>query len=267
MSEIFSKILKDKNGKVLNVGSKYKQPEWGAETLGLVEILPETELTVMEEVGAAMVMQEVTLTEGNVYTVNYNGTEYACTAISNGSTNLLLGNTGAIDETFPVTDEPFIFMTIPEEQRDQYMGACAIAVPLDGSITFTLSIKEKNEEIHKIPAEYAEHAPVEPLIITVTGMQVGVNSGYKIDRTWKEIEQAVVAGRMVYFSYATEMYAIANFDPNNKRVWFIRIEINNTSESTLGIATFEVTDRGGIIGMAAIRTVYVLVSNPGNPAT
>lgn len=266
MSEIFSKILKDKNGKVLNVGSQYKQPEWGAET-AIVDILPETELTILEEVGAAMVMQEVTLTEGNVYTVKFNGTEYACTAISNGSENLLLGNAGAVDETFPVTDEPFIFMTIPEEQRDQYMGACAIAMPLDGSTSFTLSIRGESGEIHKIPAEYAEHAPVEPLIITVTEMHSGVNSGYKIDRTWNEIEQAIVSGRMVYFSYAREMYSIANFEPDNKRVWFFRFDQNNTSEKTLGITTFEVTDRGSIIGMAAIRTEYVLVSNPGNPAT
>lgn len=133
--------------------SKYKQPEWGADTT-IVDILPETELTILEEVGASLIMQEVPLTAGNVYTVNFNGTEYACATISNGSENLLLGNAGAIDETFPVTDEPFIFMTIPEEQRDQYMGACAVAVPLDGSETFTFAIKGDGTAYKRIPSEY-----------------------------------------------------------------------------------------------------------------
>lgn len=247
--------------------SKYKQPEWGADT-AIVDILPETELTVMEEVGAALVMQEVTLTEGNVYTVNFNGTEYNCTAVyGDNLTGVSLGNVGAMMEGMPATDDPFIFMAIPEENRENFAGACAMAVPLDGSASFTLSIKGESGEIHKIPAEYAEHAPVEPFIIAATGTHPNINSGYKIDKTWNEIEQAIVSGRMVYFHYSLDMYTIANFDPDSKRVRFIRVDDNNTNETTLGIITFEVTDRGSSYGTVAIRTAYVLVSNPGNPAT
>ena len=218
MSEIFSKILKDKNGKVLNVGSKYKQPEWGSKT-AIVDILPETELTVMEEVSAAMVMQEVTLTEGNVYTVNYNGTEYACTAISNGSTNLLLGNAGAIDETFPVTDEPFIFMTIPEEQRDQYMGACAVAMPLDGSTTFTLSIRGEVETVYEIPAKYT--ASKNALVVTTS-------DGERASVSFDKIRDAVNAGTLVYFTDTS-----GNIIPLNmlgmSTACFVVIEVNGAT--------------------------------------
>lgn len=185
-------------------GGKYKQPEWGAET-AIVDILPETELTILEEVGAAMVMQEVTLTEGNVYTVNYNGTEYACTTISNGDANLLLGNAGAIDETFPVTDEPFIFMTIPKEQRDQYMGAYAIAMPLDGTTSFTLFIRGEVETVYKIPSKYVDdHAPII--------LEYGTDG--KVPMTSGEIITAIKAGRQVYLDHLIDS-AFYTFDSIN----------------------------------------------------
>lgn len=187
-------------GKGGGSASKYKQPEWGADT-AIVDILPETELTILEEVGAAMVMQEVTLTEGNVYTVKFNGTEYACTAISNSSTGLLLGNAGAIDETFPVTSEPFIFMAIPEEQREQYMGAYAIVVPLDGSTSFTLSIKNTTGEIHKIPAEYTELSPL------IVNLIVEGTTG-KMDVAFADIMKAIRAGKNVYVNNGTFMYPL-----------------------------------------------------------
>ena len=77
MSEIFSKILKDKNGKVLNVGSKYKQPEWGVEENGA--LLPEATYEINPDLGAAMVVTPLnaSIVDGCVYTVNYGGVDYS----------------------------------------------------------------------------------------------------------------------------------------------------------------------------------------------
>lgn len=176
-------------GKGGGSASKYKQPDWGAET-AIVDLLPETELTVMEEVGAALLMQEVTLTEGNVYTVNFNGTEYDCTAVhGDNMSGVALGNVGAMLEGMPVTDDPFIFMAISEEDRENFAGACAMVVPLDGSTTFTLSIKGEKAEIHTIPAEYIQK--VEPLYVQANGSTSTVSC--------KKIVECIKAGIPVFF--------------------------------------------------------------------
>lgn len=170
--------------------SKYKQPDWGSET-SIAEILPETELTADPDAGAALLMQEVTLVEGNVYTVKFNGTEYKCTAVYQElMTGVALGNVGAMIEGMPVTDDPFIFVTINEGDRVDFAGACAMVVPLDGSETFTLSIKGEVETVYEIPAKYT--ASKNALMVTTSnGEHASVNA--------LRIKEAVEAGTLVYF--------------------------------------------------------------------
>lgn len=158
------KQLRVKNGSKGSAGeggvgggsSKYTQPDWGAET-GLIEILPEIVLEVNEDTGAAFGMQEAHLTSGDSYTVTYNGADYVCTAFyAEGMPGTSLGNLGVMDEGLPVTEDPFIIMAIDEEFREDYGGAALVVFPVDGSASFTLSIKGEGEIIHKIPGEYVE---------------------------------------------------------------------------------------------------------------
>ena len=152
--------------------SKYAQPEWGAE-IGLVDILPETEFTVDEAMGVALGMQEVALTVGDVYTVTYNGTDYACTAyFKDGMPGAALGNLAALEEGAPATDDPFIIVAIDEEYRENYDGKCLLVVPLDGSTTFTLAIKIEGEIIHTIPFKYLATADGQPTWGMEKGMSV-----------------------------------------------------------------------------------------------
>ena len=227
MSEIFSKILKDKNGKVLNVGSKYKQPEWGAET-SIVDILPEAEYTASEEAqGAALVMTKPTtkIVGGNAYAVNYNGTNYNAIGADVGDGAFALGNAAVISEAFPATDDPFVIMFIPEGLEENYAGAHALIVPLDGSTTFTLSIKGESETVHKIPAKYVVNNAV---------MRVNVSEDMVADMTYNEVVEAIEAGAHVYLAvgasggmgegyiafynmaYATQDGAIAFYEAANK---------------------------------------------------
>lgn len=226
-------------GKGGGSASKYKQPDWGAEMLGLVELLPNTELTVMEEVGAALLMQEVNLTEGNVYTVNFNGTEYNCTAVyQEGMTGVSLGNVGAMLEGMPVTDDPFIFVAISEEFREEIAGACAMAVPLDGSTTFTLSIKEKNEEIHKIPVKYVERVPFEPLVVNVSQIN-GTNS--VLTHSFAEIYDAIESGRTVFVEFNEYRYLLASCLPNDAQFVHLGPLTAKTEVDVITIARVVVT--------------------------
>ncbi len=156
MSEIFSKILKDKNGKVLNVGSKYQQPEWGSET-AIVEILPEAQYTATAETeGAAPVMQLVPVEAEQACTVTYNGVAYNCTAIpveeDGVVTQFALGNTEIMSGGD--TGEPFLCIFVASEETASQIGFYGLILPLDGSETFTLSIMGEVKTYTKIPFEY-----------------------------------------------------------------------------------------------------------------
>lgn len=185
MSEIFSKILKDKNGNVVNVGSKYQQPEWGSET-AIVELLPETELSIMSaDEPMAVVQQKVTLVAGCVYTVNYSGADYECTAIE-GDGAWALGNAAA--DGGEDTGEPF-FLAFYSDTAAAETGFYGLAIPLDGSTSFTLSIKGESEVVHAIPEKYLQNSTV---------MCVNLADDSTADKTYDEIKEAVNAGMHVY---------------------------------------------------------------------
>lgn len=196
MSEIFSKILKDKNGKVLNVGSKYKQPEWGADT-AIVDILPETELTILsEDEPMAVIQEKVTLVSGAVYTVNYNGTEYNCTAYASEDGSVVtLGNAAA--DGGEDTGEPF-YGGIYSDDMAAEMGFHAIIVPLDGSTTFTVSIKGEVESIHTIPPEYIPFG------------RIDIGEDMAASKTYAEILAAINAGVNVFAVYRDKFGTLEN---------------------------------------------------------
>lgn len=149
MSEIFSKILKDKNGKVLNVGSKYKQPEWGHEVSnGTIEVLPERTYNWPNEKQHFSKVEEdnFSLVSGKVYTVNYNGVSYSCTACHDEiGAGVLIGGEG-----YPF--EIIRYIDILAEMQNAY-GQISV---FDDSNPFTVSVtlSEEVKVYHKIPGEY-----------------------------------------------------------------------------------------------------------------
>lgn len=172
--------------------SKYKQPEWGAET-AIVDILPEAEYSIMsEEEPIAVITSPVShaLVVGDTYEVIYNGTSYNCTCVRDDSGNYALGNMGAAGGDYPDTGEPFMIGFFDEGQAAE-LGFHAMIAPLDGSTTFTLSINGEVEVIHAIPAKYVENKTV---------MRVNVSNDMVADKTYDEVAEAIEAGAHVYLA-------------------------------------------------------------------
>ena len=196
--------------------SKYEQPEWGGEHVENYAYMPETELTVIEDVGAALVMSEVTgITAGESYTVIYNGTEYVCEAINVEGTGIVLGNAGALFEGMPITEDPFMVMMVPEDVRENFMGAYVMVAPLDGSAIFTLAIVGEKDIVHAIPAKYLEAAS-KPLIVSVDF------DATKSDTDFATIHEAAFAGRLVYLNWRDELRALSYID--NATAHFTRVK-------------------------------------------
>lgn len=118
----------------------------------VVEILPETTIPIDPDGGENMIPVDFALEPNKPYTIKYNGVEYAdCVGVE--LEGVLFGNLGAIDESFPATNHPFILgsvaMDMDEDGNTDYM---IVVMPLDGAETVTLSIAE--ETVYKIPQEY-----------------------------------------------------------------------------------------------------------------
>lgn len=200
MSEIFSKILKDKNGNAVNVGSKYQQPEWGAEK-GAFVCLPETVVTVEDDEGSLATPFTNVPEVGKTYTVNWKGTEYVCDCQKfdmDGITCPMLGN--GTDYGLIGNDEPFAIIVVPLDMAEAMGGIYAIIAPLDGS-TGSVTLSIMGEAIHAIPAKYIESA-----------MRVTVDANTKADKTYEEICAAIEAGRFVYVFFQVyenqKLYAV-----------------------------------------------------------
>lgn len=193
MSEIFSKILKDKNGKTLNVGSKYQQPEWGVEENGV--IYPETALTVDADMGAALITSPLAqeLKEGEVYIVNFNGVTYECADVAFTTDEGImhtLGNAAAAGAPVPETDEPFVIVVYDANQAAE-LGFHAMVVELNGSTSFTLSIT--GDLIHTIPSKYVEGDDAF-CTVDVTTSDETVTFGAE----FTEIRTKILTGKQVY---------------------------------------------------------------------
>lgn len=146
----------DDNGKP----TKWKAAEYQPRTHWTenATILPETTCEVIEDIGAAM-LPDMAISAGDTLTVVFNGTEYTCECADvDGS--LAFGNYGVMDEENPVdTGEPFLAMNVWADESTKVW----IAMALDGSATFTLSVI--GEAHHKIPNQYINNEYLRSLVL------------------------------------------------------------------------------------------------------
>lgn len=164
--------------------SKYKQPDWGDEDP--VVVLPE-ETYAIEEV-QAYIPQQLTLEADQPYLVNYNGTEYRCTAFALEEEGVAIGNTMPLNGDN--TGEPFIIAAAPPDQFEE-LGIGGLIVVLDGSTSVTLSITRQG--IVKIPSEYVENKQP-PLVVHLIDNDTACDVGSDT------IHAAVQEGREVYLA-------------------------------------------------------------------
>lgn len=138
-----------------------KNKPFGIEGVEVTEILPTTEFVGEDDDGDGIndgfylfsTVEGVEL--GKTYTVNYNGTDYECTAQEMvwEITFIVLGNMVINDGED--TGEPFAIALLTPEIAAQ-MGVGGIGIPLDGSSSFTASITGAIESIKKLENKFLD---------------------------------------------------------------------------------------------------------------
>ena len=107
--------------------------------------------------GEFVLFDPISLTVGNEYTVNWNGTPYKCVAQDFSAWlpgAVVLGDAGPIVNGAPTEGgEPFTIAIFPDEVAAE-MGAAVAIIPLDGSESLVLSITGEMEIITPVPEKY-----------------------------------------------------------------------------------------------------------------
>lgn len=146
----------DANGKPTAWEAVDYQPRTHWSETGTATIMPETTVEIDPENGDGMALVDFALEPNKPYTIKYNGVEYPdCVGVDLGEMGLGFGNLGALNESLPVTDHPFVLVfatfDIDEDGNTDYLIG---VYPLDGSESVTLSIEGEVETTHKIPEKY-----------------------------------------------------------------------------------------------------------------
>lgn len=128
--------------------NKLQNRPFGSNGVKTVDILPETTVVPDHESdGMAFLGTGFSLTDGNTYTVKWNGVDYECVCFVFKNENdamPLLGNYGLM-LGMGDTGEPFIIMV------DVGTG---VVLALDGSETVTLSISSEGEDIDRMEGKF-----------------------------------------------------------------------------------------------------------------
>ena len=151
---------------------------------GMVEILPECQPVYDEAEGSFILVSNVpTFVVGESYVINWNGTEYECTAqdlsvVAPGA--VLLGNGTVMDMPGVVDNgEPFVII-VAEENGTEML----IAMDLGGATELTLSIYGNGEVVHKLDNKYLDldWLPTKELV-EVEILPETTSNAYKSNRT------------------------------------------------------------------------------------
>ena len=201
-------------GKGGGSASKYKQPDWGAET-AIVDILPGIMIEGEEQMP---IMKQFTLIDGKEYIVNWNAKDYTCKAITLAGDVIMigLGNVGLLMGGED-TGEPFVIMNLlPADAAS--MGMYGAAMAFDGSTSATLFIKGEGEVLYPIPTKYLENV----MRVTCYATADNITS----DKTFAEIEDAIANGVYVYaiasFGDDTFIYQLTSM--TNTHIIFYQVE-------------------------------------------
>ena len=154
-------------------------------------ILPETIVSMIEGEGTITGV-EFSLTVGEEYTVNWNGTDYKCTAhaYGDGTTDVAaaVGNIGLLTGG-ESTGEPFVIIAVFPEYVSQTGGVTNMVLNTDGS-TGDIPVSIKGKTLAYIDSKYIENmyyteSSVKTLISIVT---VAANNSVELDASLPLIE-------------------------------------------------------------------------------
>lgn len=146
-----------------------------------------------------LIPQEVSIKEGYVYDVTFNGSNYSCVAhFSPGIGVVAIGNDVLIDaligsQLHKNTEEPFCIF------YHQAFGGTVVLVNDVESID--ISIVENVVEVIQIPNEYVGNTFMIRLSGGGTG-EDGTEHPYELDKTWTEIFDALSDGKTIFLCEA-----------------------------------------------------------------
>lgn len=151
----------------------------------IAEILPETTVEIDPEIGSGAIPGEFTFVGGKEYTVKYNGVEYVTSCLAMEGV-FALGNLAAIDESLPITAEPFCLLY--DDMGDGIMGL--IVGAFDGSASVTLSVTYVN--LQKLEEKFLPNAAL-PFWVDF----YDYNGRYETTVTMQELYNAHKNGRII----------------------------------------------------------------------
>ena len=123
---------------------------------GLLDILPETTVTMGEEGYYGTEPFAVQLEVGKTYTVTWNGAVYTSTAVeaaTDSGTMTAIGNLAVMGLEVPDTGEPYVILQLPEEQASA-MGVYYGVMALDGSAEVTIKVQGDGAVYHPLDRKY-----------------------------------------------------------------------------------------------------------------
>ena len=205
------------------VGGKQVQPDWNQNddtqpdyvhnrthwvdyTEG--DIIPELTYTVMEEDPMFPITEELPpLVVGQEYTVNWNGTEYKCTAQAYVENNIeggaVLGNIGALTGG-EMSEEPFVIAILYPELAAE-MGAFGMIVALDGTTSGTVSVRGMTEVVHQLPERFIPTKLIKPNAYIITlpadaqfGTDTDGNPSLTINDVYDDFVDYLLDGRNIW---------------------------------------------------------------------
>lgn len=160
-----------------------------------VVILPETVLTADPDSGQVSITTplQAPVADGDVVSINYNGTAYECTGVDVEGMGVGFGNLTAAGLEGGNPDAPFVVVLAPEGGEQDNEGVISyiygIVIPMDGSTSITLSIIKTGEA-----DSGGESAGGGAYIATVTGED---NTNLSADKSYDATKAAILGGKMV----------------------------------------------------------------------
>lgn len=163
------------------------------------EILPETELTLMEEAALYVCAEPLTNKPflGENCTVILNGVTYNCVSkevVSGGIHMITLGNAYLFGGEY--SEDPFFIAFVPEEASEEMGGVTVMCMPLSGTESVTLSITGEGERVKQIDNKYLDVK--DKIYIVEMEKPYGSSHGISTNTTLDEIVAAHEDGKIVF---------------------------------------------------------------------
>jgi hypothetical protein len=205
-------------------------------------ILPETTVEYGGE-GELFLPDVIEVTNGESYTINWNGTAYKCVAqnwdIEEGVSAPTLGNLGLVMEGTD-TGEPFVIAAFTADIAAM-LGAGMMVYVLDGSTSVTLSVS--GESVTKMDSKFMP----DDFVVTYTKAdETAVGNSYEVNGnfTYEQITSAIEAGKQVKAVYLDETqglpmkiyFSLAANMPGNGVIFSTLYALDTISVMTIVVA-------------------------------